>query len=314
MAGASDRIPQGVMLTAAQRGIASVCLLALLTSVGVASPVSAVADPPPGGGVVVTPAPGQGGVGIGVGLSSGAGPATAPVSGSGDEAGGSTDPCVYEPANPPPGPDTPVGAEISKNGGSAIYEICPGGSGGLVWMPPGKAAPAPPTALQLAQRAYGELALPKPTPSRYPNGALRDGRPYTVVQTHMWFSTSSASWLSLSKKVCAGALCATATAEPNTLSFDPGNGDSSVSCPGPGTTFHRPSGGSWVPGRQPQGCDYQYTKSSYGNPDGEVTSTYAIGWTVTWTATNGQGGAFDDLQSAATSRFAVAELQSVVTR
>ena len=49
-------------------------------------------------------------------------------------------------------------------------------------------------------------------------------------------------------------------------------------------------------------------------PNGEVTSTYTIGWTVTWTATNGQGGAFDDLQTTANSRFAVAELQSVVSR
>lgn len=306
------------MLTAAQRGLVALGCLALAASAAIETSAASFADPPPrgGGGVVVTPAPGQGGVGIGVGNPGGRRSAMTTVgSGSGSGKGGrSIDPCVYEPANPPPGPDTPIGAEIAKYGGSATYEICPGGSGGLVWVPPGKTAPAPPTALQLAQLAYGELVLPKPTPSRYPTGTLSDGRPYTIVQTHMWFSTSPDSWTASSKKVCAGALCATATAKPTTLTFDPGNGDSSVSCPGPGTTFQRPSGGSWVPGRQPQGCDYQYTTSSYGDPSGEVTSTYTIGWTVTWTATNGQGGTFNDLQTETTSHFAVAELQSVVTR
>lgn len=295
---------------------AMACTLLTATAASV-STTPALAGPPggSGGGVVVTPAPGQGGVGIGVTNPGGGGSGgSGTTAGSGSGKGGSADPCVYEPANPPPGPDTPIGSEIAKHGGSAVYKICPGGSGGLVWVPPGKASPAPPTALQLAQLAYSALALPKPTPSRYPAGTLNDGRPYTIVQTHMWFSTSPGSWRTLSKKVCAGELCATATGTPTTLTFDPGNGDDSVSCPGPGTTFQTPANGSWIPSLQPQGCDYQYTTSSYGDPSGEVTSTYTIGWTVTWNATNGQGGSFDDLQSAAISRFAVAELQSVVTR
>ena len=196
-----------------------------------------------------------------------------------------------------------------------ITQACADGEKGL--LPPGACnAKAPPVvqAVTLAQDAYDNLPVAAPVPSRYPTGVLTDGRPYTIVQTHMWFSTSPSSWTQRSRKVCAGALCATAVAKPTTLTFDPGNGDSPVSCPGPGSTFQQSAGGSWVPGEQPQGCDYQYTKSSYGMPNGEVTSTYTIGWTVTWTATNGQRGAFNDLQSTKTSRFAVAELQSVVSR
>lgn len=261
--------------------------------------------------MVVTPTPGGGGVGIGVtnpGTPGGGGD-----DGGGGNGGGGTKVCSVGEMN-----DCLSPCLASPNSAAcqawSISQACADGEEAL--LPPGacKAAPPPVTATTLAQDAYANMPLVAPSPSRYPSGTLRDERPYTIVQTHMWFETSPGSWSERSKKVCAGALCATAVAKPTTLTFDPGNGDSSVSCPGPGSTFHRPVGGSWVPGQQPQGCDYQYTKSSYGLPNGEVTSTYTIGWTVTWTATNGQGGTFNDLQTNATSRFAVAELQSVVTR
>ena len=76
----------------------------------------------------------------------------------------------------------------------------------------------------------------------------------------------------------------------------------------------RPAGGSWIPTPQPQGCDYQYTKSTYGYPNGELTATYTITWGVTWTGTNGTSGTLNPLATTANSIFAVAELQSVVSR
>jgi hypothetical protein len=169
------------------------------------------------------------------------------------------------------------------------------------------------TAGELAQEAYGELPLTKPTPDRYPKGTLPDGRPYTVVNTYVWFWDDTSTWGSVSSPpVCVGTFCATAVARPSSLGFDPGDGASSVSCPGPGTAFDRSASSSWVPGPQPQGCDYRYTRSTYGTSGGELTATYSITWTVTWTATDGESGTLAPLQTTATSRFAVAELQSVV--
>jgi hypothetical protein len=293
-------------------------VLGFSLAVCASSQVAAIADPggngDTGGGVTVTPTPGLPGYGVGVN-DPGSGTTVGSGSHTGTGGGGqSIDPCTYTPADPPPPPSTPVGSEYTRYGGSVVYQTCPDGSGGFIWLPKGKTAPAPPAAIDLARTAYGELHPAAPAPVRYPSGTLKDGRAYTVVQTHMWFSTSPGSWSVRSKKVCAGALCATAVATPTRLIFDPGNGDGSVLCAGPGSTFHRQAGGSWVPGRQPQGCDFQYRKSSYGMPNGEVTSTYTIGWTVTWSATNGQGGTFNDLQTNTTSRFAVAEVQSVVIR
>jgi hypothetical protein len=176
------------------------------------------------------------------------------------------------------------------------------------------AAARPPTAAELAVAAYGRLRLPAPVPARYPTGTLRDGRSYTIVQTYMWFWSSPATWKPLSKRVCAGALCATARAAPMSLSFGPGNGEQGVSCPGPGTAWERPPGGSWIPTRQPQGCEYRYTTSTFGDPNGELTATYTITWQVSWTGTNGTSGRLNPLTTRADSTFAVAELQSVVTR
>ena len=179
---------------------------------------------------------------------------------------------------------------------------------------PTTAAARAPTAAQLALAAYGRLRLPAPVPARYPAGTLRDGTPYTIVQTYMWFWSSPAMWKPLSKRVCAGALCATATAVPTSLAFDPGNGDQGVSCAGPGTPWVRPPGGSWIPDPPPQGCDYRYTTSTFGDPNNELTATYTITWQVTWTGTNGTSGRLNQLTTTADSTFAVAELQSVVTR
>lgn len=311
MAGATDQLLGHPVLTRHIRRLA-LALVAVASSLFVAAPASS-AKPPPGdgGGVIVTPTPGGDGVGIGVkdpGKPGGGGLRD----GDGNGTGRGTTVCSVGEMNDciSPCESSPYSAACQA---WSISQACADGEQDL--LPPGacKAAPPPVTAETLAQEAYGTMPLVAPSPSRYPSGTLADGRPYTIVQTHMWFSTSPGSWSARSKTVCAGALCATAVARPTTLTFDPGNGDSSASCRGPGTAFQRPAGGSWVPGRQPQGCDYQYTKSSYGMPNGEVTSTYTIGWTVTWTATNGQGGTFNDLQTAATSRFAVAELQSVVT-
>jgi hypothetical protein len=293
-----------------------------------AGATGAFADDPP---IVVTPGGGGGGgtVGIGVHKSGGGGDQdrSAGAKGGGD----STNPCVADEvssacqtylagqkcsaiagdwagasrADGPIGVLTGLGpAQLAELDASLAANGCP----------PWTRSAAPPTTADLAQAAYGELLLPRPMPSRYPKGTLKDGRPYTIVNTHMWFWTDPSAWKPLSKRVCAGALCATATAKPTSLTFEPGNGDHAVTCPGSGTAWVSPTDESWAPGRQPEGCDYQYTRSTYGFPNGELTATYTITWTVTWTGTNGTSGTLNPLTTTANSRFAVAELQSVVTQ
>ena len=175
--------------------------------------------------------------------------------------------------------------------------------------------PPPPPSIALATAAYGQLVMPTPVPSHYPTGTLREnGHPYTLVNANTWFWTDPATWQPVSKTVTAGAVWGKATATPISLSFTPGDGARAVTCPGPGTAF-KATVDTWVSPVNPQGCSYRYPNSSYGiGGDDQVTSTYTITWRVDWTGSDGTSGAFNSLQTQTTSRFSVAELQTVVTR
>jgi hypothetical protein len=293
------------------RRLAGVITSALLIVGAVAYSVPAYADgdPPP---IVVTPGGGYGGgqVGITVTAPGGVGVTITPAGAS----AGPTNPCDLAPSSTEC--QTWYEANICTATVDQLAGIVPDVNAALAaaGCPLRAQVNAAVSAATLAQQAYGQLRLPAPLPSQYPSGTLRDGRAYTIVNTFMWFWTAPAAWASLTKTVCAGALCATATAKPAALSFDPGNGDGAVSCAGPGTPWAQPAGTSWVPTQQPQGCDYRYLKSSYGDANGEVTATYSITWDVTWAGTDRTAGTLNPLVTATDSRFAVAELQAVMSQ
>ncbi len=157
--------------------------------------------------------------------------------------------------------------------------------------------------------------MPAPVPAHYPTGTLREnGHPYTLVNANTWFWTDPGAWQPVSKTVTAGAVWGTATATPVSLSFTPGDGARTVTCPGPGTAF-KATVDTWVSPVNPQGCSYRYPHSSYGvGGDDQVTATYTITWRVDWTGSDGTSGTFNNLQTQTASRFSVAELQTVVTR
>ncbi len=175
------------------------------------------------------------------------------------------------------------------------------------------AAPPPPTSAQLAQAAFGELVMPLPVPSRYPSGILKEsGHPYTIVNANTWFWIDPGTFQPVSKTVTAGAVWGKATTTPVSLGFAPGDGSHSVSCPGPGSPW-KANDQTWLAPVNPQGCSYRYLQSSLGiGGDDQVTATYTITWNVTWTGSDGTGGAFNNMQSQTTSRFGVAEVQTVV--
>lgn len=155
--------------------------------------------------------------------------------------------------------------------------------------------------------------MPTPVPSRYPSGTLKEsGHPYTIVNANTWFWTDPGTWQPVSKTVTAGAVWGKATASPVSLSFTPGDGSRTVSCPGPGSPW-KANERTWLAPVNPQGCSYRYSKSSLGvGGDDQVTATYTITWNVTWTGSDGSSGAFNNMQTSTPSRFAVAEVQTVV--
>lgn len=176
-------------------------------------------------------------------------------------------------------------------------------------------APAGPAAAvdtaQLARQALQTLTIPPPAAGRYPAGTMRDGRPFTVVGAYTWFWTDPGSFRPLTARADAGGVWSQVTVTPTNLTFDPGDGAAAVSCRGPGVAWQS---GDGVWGASPAGCDYRYPHSSIHQPGGEVTATYGINWSVTWTSSTGAGGALPDLTTTSRQTFAVAEAESVVIR
>jgi len=323
----------------------------LLHEVSAASPAFACGAPtdpcPPAGGVIVAQDAGGAGVTIGAGSPGHSG--SGPGAGSGGGAvGGGTGPGVgsggtggtgggvviqpvaagspvsanpFFPGNVTANPQFPLGCPPDLTNAAWVAFCNPPAAAPVAPAAPGVPAappppPPPPPSIALAQQAWGQLVLSTPKPSRYPTGILKEnGHPYTVVNANTWFWTDPATFQPLSKTVTAGAVSGTATATPVSLTFAPGDGGSHpVTCKGPGQAW-QPNDQVWLPPASPQGCSYQYPNSSLGvGGDDQVTATYTITWTVTWTGSDGTSGAFNGMQTQTASRFAVAEVQTVVVR
>lgn len=187
----------------------------------------------------------------------------------------------------------------------------PGTNGFMFWSATPPAGPAAVNPLQLARQALQTLTVPAPTMGRYPAGTMQDGRPFTVVGAYTWFWTDPNGFRALSARADAGGVWAQVTVTPTSLTFTPGDGAATVSCPGPGVAWQH-GDGVWA--ASPAGCDYRYPHSSIHQPGGQVTAIYGIEWSVTWTSSTGAGGTLPGLTTTASETFAVAELESVVIR
>jgi len=317
------------MLTRWRRraGVIVACTLGWLL---VAAGTAAVADPGPGGVVVVTPVGGGNGGSVGVfvgspgspdsngagSAGSGHGTVSHPVNGctNTDATGGGCNPCtgLANATTPACVAYTHSLFCLSQN----LFTVSPAAftaymrSVGCAATPAGPGPAPPPTPAQLAQKAYGELNLPSPTINRSPIQTNSDpqfgGQAYTWVGLWTWFWTAPNSWRPSSKTVTAGPVSATVTARPAVLMFDPGDGSGPVSCAGPGRPWtdadadNPPSGG---------GCGHMYSRVTDGASP--LTSTVWIQWSITWTGSNGQAGAFQGLRTQASSQFIVEQIQTV---
>lgn len=186
---------------------------------------------------------------------------------------------------------------------------------GVTRVVPG-ASPTVPSPAVLAEQAAASFRLPDPTWGRFPAFTLKDGRPYTVVKTHMWFWTDPATWQTLSATARAGANWATVTATPEALVLVPGDGNGAVECASSGRAFDKTRDAyrsSWVPQPEPDGCDYVYQRSTWDYPGEVLTASLQIRWVLSWTGSGNTSGTLTSRVTSADSTFMVAELQAVVT-
>ena len=196
---------------------------------------------------------------------------------------------------------------VNTCNGPAQYLYVPNPAPGVAGAAP-PPPPPPPDPAVLAQQAYGELTVPDPVAKRSPDENNSDpqygGLPYTWVQ--LWTYVWAGEWQSYARTVALRGVSATVTATPTALVFDPGDGAAPVTCDGPGRPW-TPADGSDPPSRG--GCGYMYRAVT---PNGPLTATTSIRWSVAWTSNVGAGGTFPVLTTQSASSFLVEQIQVVI--
>jgi hypothetical protein len=186
---------------------------------------------------------------------------------------------------------------------------CTGGQGaGSFWSP--QAAPGPPPAVQLAQRAASLLRIPELT-------AVSNGGPsqttYVGIPSWLWVT----GWKALTSPPAAVAgRSVRATAVPTSVTWSMGDGKS-VTCRGPGAPFDP---------RTPSNprCGYTYRIDSSAQPqtgpspnDRYFTVRGSVTWAITWTCTGScdqRGGTLPAiLQQTTPMPLRVFQVETVVT-
>jgi len=145
--------------------------------------------------------------------------------------------------------------------------------------------------------------LPAPQPVLSPDPASG-----LVVRVATWFAVPATQWAPVRGTATALGESVTVTATPDTLTFDPGDGATPVSCAGPGPTFVP---GAAVPSTPPA-CSYTYRDASTAAPDGQHwQAALSVRWQVTWVASNGQTGTLDPLVTTTPLALTVREYEAI---
>lgn len=219
--------------------------------------------------------------------------------------------CAWRAAIVPAG--DPAWAGNDPANGSMMINTCNGGERFLyvpnsAFAAVGAVPPPPPDPAVLAQQARTELTLPKPTVRRSPPETNSDpdngGLPYTWVglSTFYWVE----GWQPMARTVELRGVSATVTATPTGLTFDPGDGSAVVSCTGPGRPWTEADGNTPPSG---SACGYTYRSVT---PNGPLTATTSVQWSVNWTSNTGATGTFPASTTSSSSSFLVEQIQVVV--
>ena len=158
------------------------------------------------------------------------------------------------------------------------------------------------TTQDLANEAYAELSPPTLAVSTAPPSG-QDG----LVGLPEWFWIDAADYLTLSRTVSLAGLSATVTAKPGPLIINPGDGQASFTCGGPGTPYNPAEPAA----SQQSDCTFLYTQPSVGQPGNEFTVTVSVTWTATWTGTGGTGGTLAPITRTTTIELPIAQAETV---
>jgi hypothetical protein len=158
------------------------------------------------------------------------------------------------------------------------------------------------TTLDLAQQAYAKLSPPTLGVGTAPPSG-EDG----LVGLPEWFWINPVDYQTLSRTVSLADLSATVVARPGPLVINPGDGQATYTCLGPGTQYNPAEPAT----SQQSDCTFLYTQSSVGQPGNEFTVTVSVTWSATWTGTGGTGGRLAPITRTTTIGLAIAQAETV---
>lgn len=219
-----------------------------------------------------------------------------------DSIGGESRPAIFVNGQPTPG------AEVSWQAWCYDAETL-GYRGPFRWVPVGAEAPVLPTPEEVAEEAYEAIRgrLPGPVVGTSPPVGVEA----TVdVPVFVWVT----NWQDevVETRDLLDDLV-TVTARP-ALVLDPAEpGAGAVACSGAGRPYDPAGGDLWVQAAAPGACAYayRYRTGVEGRP-ALWPSTVVVRWSISWSATSGEGGEFPVVDRSVSIPRGVTEVQSVL--
>lgn len=180
----------------------------------------------------------------------------------------------------------------------AWYEVkCSDGYRDIVWIDNRDAPAVAPE--QLARRAYSRIPI---TPPKVLTAPPR-GREGLVGLPH-WFYLAKGQWEAKSERLQAGAVWVEATATPQRMTIDTGDGRT-LTCNGPGTAYD--------PAR-PATAQHSTCSHRYQQPAHTRRVTVSVTWRGTWRGSGGAGGALPPITRSVSFPVRIVEAQALVTK
>ncbi|MFD0854400.1 hypothetical protein ACFQ07_19330, partial [Actinomadura adrarensis] len=120
-----------------------------------------------------------------------------------------------------------------------------------------------------------------------------------------WFWVTN--WRTLTDRAQAGSSWIEIVARPQSMVIDPGGGQPTVRCSGPGNPYDPARSAE---SQRPE-CSYTFARSSFGLPERVFRARVTVVWGGTWTGSGGAGGQLPPLSRSVTFPIRVVEAQGL---
>jgi hypothetical protein len=120
-----------------------------------------------------------------------------------------------------------------------------------------------------------------------------------------WFWVTN--WRALTDRAQAGSSWIEIVARPQSMVIDPGGGQPTVRCSGPGNAYDPARSAEY----QQPACSHTFARSSFGQAEGAYQARVTVLWGGTWIGSGGAGGQLPPVSRSASFPIRVVEAQGL---